>query len=329
MMTEKELSRRNFIKGTIGAGIALTGASFLEPCSGYDAKGLPTGLLGKTGVRIPRVGLGLGSRFCEIDDEDTALSLLGHALDNGLYYWDTAWIYENKKNSVISEERIGKILKLRRDEVFVSTKVSGREPAEAMRQIETSLKRLQTNRLDMLNIHNVLTLEDVDRICGKGNLLDILNQMKEEGVTRFIGFSGHSNVEAIVTLAERGNFDNVIIAMNHWRAEELQQRQELAIPAALKKEMGIMLIKAIRPMDTIPGVNPTELIRFALSLKGPSGVIIGMDSKKIVDSNIEILRNFQPMTNQEISSMKVALTSFFNHHGTPWMQKEYCDGHWG
>ncbi len=148
-------------------------------------------------------------------------------------------------------------------------------------------------------------------------------------MTRFTGVSGHSNAEAIVTLAERGNFDNVIIAMNHWRAEEQQQRQELAIPAALKKEIGIMLIKAIRPMDTIPGVNPSELIRFALSLKGPSGVIIGMDSKKIVDSNIEILRNFQPKTNQEISSMNVALTPFFNHHGTPWMQKEYCDGHWG
>lgn len=328
-MNEREFSRRNFIKGTVGAGIVLTGAGLFESCLGYNAKGLPTVILGRTGVRIPRVGLGLGSRFCEIDNEDTALSLLEHALDNGLYYWDTAWIYENKKNNAISEERIGKILKSRRNEVFISTKVSSREPKEAMQQIETSLKRLQTDRLDMLNIHNVLTLEDVDRICEKGNLLDILNRMKEEGITRFIGFSGHSNVKAIMTLAERGNFDNVVIAMNHWRAEEHQQRQELAIPAALKKDMGIMLIKAIRPMDTIPGVNPTELVRFALSLKGPSGVIIGMDSKKIVDMNLEILRNFQPMTQQEMSSMTAALTPFFNHQGIQWMHKDYCDGHWG
>ncbi len=328
-MTEKELSRRNFIKGTIGAGMALTGAGFLESCSGYDAKGLPTVILGKTGVRIPRVGLGLGSRFCEIDDEDTALALLGYALDNGLYYWDTAWIYENKKNSVISEERIGKVLKVRRNEVFISTKVSSREPTEAMQQIETSLRRLQTDRLDMLNIHNVLSLEDVDRICEKGNLLDIVNRIKDEGVTRFIGFSGHSNVEAIMTLAKRGNFDNVIIAMNHWRAEEQQKREELAIPVALKKGVGIMLIKAIRPMDTIPGINATELVRYALSLKGISGVIIGMDSKKIVDANLEILRNFQPMTSQEMTSTTTALAPFFKHEAVQWMKKDYCDGHWG
>ena len=158
----------------------------------YKAHGLPTSILGKTGVQIPRIGLGLGSRFCTIDDENTSTEMLLYALDNGLYYWDTAHIYNNKKNGVISEERIGIAMKGRRDEIFLSTKVTSRDPNQAMKEIEDSLRRLQTDKLDLLNIHSIESLEDIEQMSQKGNLFDILFRLKEEGVCRFIGYSGHA-----------------------------------------------------------------------------------------------------------------------------------------
>ena len=328
-MKDKELNRRTFIKGTIGAGIALTAGPLLFACDDpYNAKGLPTAILGKTGVRIPRIAVGLGSRFCEIDSEDEALSLLNYALENGLYYWDTAHIYENKKNGAISEVRIGKILKERRKEVFLSTKVSLRTPDEALAQIEDSLKRLQTDHLDMLKIHSIASMEEVDQLNQKGQLVEILHKLKEQKITRFIGFSGHGNAEAMKTMAERGNFDSMLIAMNYWRGDEEQKREELVIPAALERGMGVMLMKSVRPKETIANVNPTELIRFALSLNGPSGLLLGMETIDVVKSNIELLRNFKPMNAEEKSGMAQSLSPFFRHENLEWMNPTYQDGNW-
>lgn len=328
-MKENELSRRKFIKGTIGAGIALTASPLLFACDDpYNAKGLPTAILGKTGVRIPRIAMGLGSRFCEIDDENESTALLNYALDNGLYYWDTAHIYENTKNGAISEVRVGKVVKERRKEIFLSTKVTLRQPDEAMRQIEDSLKRLQTDHLDMLKIHSIASMEEVDQLNQKGQLVEILHKLKEQKVTRFIGFSGHGNAEAMKTMAERGNFDSMLIAMNHWRSNEAQQRQELAIPAALERGMGVMLMKSVRPKETIANVNPLELIRFALSLNGPSGLVLGMETIKVVKSNLELLRNFKPMNAEEKSAMAQSLSPFFRHENLEWMSPTYQDGNW-
>lgn len=325
----KDFSRRDFIKGTIGAGLALGGGGLLAGCNGYDPNGLPTVVLGKTGVRIPRIAIGLGSRFCNIRDAGEAFSMLEYALDNGLYYWDTAFIYENRKNGVNSEERIGQVAKNRRDEIFLSTKVTSRDPDEAMKQIELSLKRLQTDRLDMLKIHDIHSMEDVAKISEKGNLIEIVSKLKEQKVTRFIGFSGHADADAMKAVAERGDFDAMLIALNHWDFENNpQKRQELAIPVALDKELGVMLMKAVRPRENNPAFKAGDLIRFALSLEGPAGVTLGMDSLEVVKSNLEILRNFHPMNSQEIKVMSASLKPFFNHKNIPWMKTGYCDGKW-
>jgi hypothetical protein len=111
----------------------------------YDAKGLPTAILGKTGVAVPRIGIGLGSRYCAVASEDKALEILQAALDNGFYYWDTAYNYTNK--SIVSEERLGRVLESRRKEVFLATKFEERTYDGVMRQLEGSLKRLRTDHL--------------------------------------------------------------------------------------------------------------------------------------------------------------------------------------
>jgi uncharacterized protein len=339
MKTKKGLSRRRFIERTLGAtGLAIVGTEFLASGSlfktaghtgSYNAKGLPTAILGKTGVRIPRIAVGLGSRFCNIQSAEEAYNLLTFALDNGLYYWDTAWVYENTKLGIKSEERVGQIVRTRREEIFLSTKVTSREPDEAMRQIETSLKRLQTDHLDILKIHDVQSLNDVARLSEKGNLIDILVKMKEQKVTQFIGFSGHTDAAALKLMAEKGIFDDMLIAMNHWQMENnRQQRQELAIPAAKALGMGITLMKIVRPRETIKTLRANDLIQYALSLQGPDAIVLGMDSLDIVKSNLQILRNFKPMDEVKMNELALNLAPFYNHENLPWMKSGYCDGNW-
>lgn len=329
-------SRRKFIRGTVGAGLLLAGTGLIPSCSvfrmsesktAYDAKGLPTTVLGKTGVRVPRIGLGLGSRFCTIESADEAHRLLHYALDNGLYFWDTAWAYENKALGIVSEERLGPVVNARRNEIFLSTKVTSRDPAEAMRQIESSLKRLQTDHFDILKIHDVQSAEDVAKLSEKGNLIDILLKMKEQKITRFIGFSGHANAEALKSMVEKGIFDDMLMAMNHWGGN-VQKRQELVIPAAREKGMGVMLMKVIRPRETVKELDPRELIRFALSLKGPDGIVVGTDSLEVLKTNLEILRNFKPLGENRMKELAQQLTPFYNHENLPWMSPGYYDGNW-
>lgn len=335
-MKRSDLSRRKFIRDTVGTGLIVAGSGLLPSWAlagtrssktKYDAKGLPTAALGKTGVRIPRIACGLGSRFCSIEKTDDAIRLLNYALDNGLYYWDTAWEYENTKLGITSEERIGEVVKTRRNEVFLSTKVKSRDPDEAMRQIETSLKRLKTDHLDMLKIHDVQTPSDVEAISAKGGLIDILPRMKEQGVTRFIGFSGHTEAAALKLMAEKGIFDSMLMAMNHYNGNK-EQRQQVVIPAAKAQGMGVMLMKVVRPRETVRELDPKDLIRYALSLNGPDGIVLGMDSLDVVNSNLEILRNFKPMDENRMKEIALQLTPFYNHQNLPWMKQGYHDGRW-
>jgi len=265
--------------------------------------------------------------------------MLHYALDHGLYYFDTAWAYDNtiglppgKKKSprhIISEERMGPVVKARRKEIFLSTKVTSRDPDEAMRQIETSLNRLQTDHLDQLMIHDVTTMDDVERLSEKGNLIDILHRLRDEGLTRFIGFSGHTDAAAMTAMVDRGDFNTMLIAMNHWNAtNNPQKRQEMAIPRAKEKGMAVILMKVIRPRETVAGLDPGDLIKYALSLKGPDVIVVGLDSIEVIDSNLEILRNFEQMDEVRMKEMAMRLSPFYNNNELPWMQPGYHDGLW-
>jgi uncharacterized protein len=325
-MSDK-LSRRKFIKGTIGAGIALSSTGLFFACGRYDSKGIPTTVLGKTGVKIPRIALGLGSRFCENEDPEVTDRILSYALDNGMYYWDTANSYVNNSKGVVSEERIGRIMKDRRKEAFISTKIASRDPDEAMRQIETSLKRMHTDYVDILKIHSITTMEDVEKVSEKGNLIDIVNRLKEEGVARFIGFSGHTDSDAMKAMAERNNFDTMLIALNHY-GNVKYQREEVSVPYAHEKGMGVITMKLLRPREKDQSITPKDLIRYGLSLKGASAAVVGIDNLEVLNENIALLKNFDPMSPDEMKSMTAKLNPIFNHGNMPWMKPEYIDGNW-
>jgi len=327
-MGQKNISRRKFIKITSAttAGMALE-TNLLNAFSSdrLDPKGLPTRTLGNTGVKIPLIAVGTGSRYCAMKDEDEALDLLSYALDNGLYYWDTAYIYAY--GSVISEERLGKIIKDRRKEIFISTKCSTRDPEEAKKSIEESLTRLQTDHVDILKVHSIEDLDDLKEITKKGGLYDILLSMKEQGVTRFIGFSGHNSDQAMAKAALDYNFDTMLVALNHYSGDG-DKFEELAVSAATKKNMGVMVMKVIRPRETVVGLSAHDLIKYALSLKNVNGAVIGMDSMKVLKESIDLLRTFKPLTEERMNELRMSLAPFYKNRNLDWMQTDYHDGLW-
>ena len=329
-MNKKHITRRDFIKVTSAttAALALGGevlAGVEKNKNPYDAKGLPTRQFGKTGVTIPMLAIGTGSRFCSMDNEDDALEMLTYALDHGFYYWDTAnqYVY----NGVSSEERLGKILKTRRKEVFVSTKIEDREPDDVKRAIEVSLKRLQTDHVDELKVHSVKDMDDLKVIAQKGGIYDILREMKEQGVTRFIGFSGHNSSEAMARAATDLEFDTMLIALNHWSKKGDRFEQD-AVPAAAAKNMGVMVMKVVRPREKVKTVAVPDLINYALSLEKASGAVVGMDGMTVLKQNIELVRNFKPLSPQRMEELRMSLAPFNNSKELEWMQPGYRDGAW-
>jgi len=326
-MKNRSMDRRDFLK-RCAASVASIGALsyqklFSGKKNGFDAKGLPTRILGKTGVSIPLVVIGGGSRFCAVQEPEKSVEILNYGLDHGFYYWDTGHDYVF--GNVVSEERYGLVLKDRRKEVFLATKIQKRSYEEAMRDLEESLRRLQTDRLDLLQVHNVQSLEDVDKICARDGILKALLKAKDEKITRFIGYSGHRSAEAMIALADRFDFDTMLIALNHY-SERIGDFEKQAIPAAAGKKMGVLVIKVIRPREKVESLSPEELVRYALSLPYVNAAVIGTDSLEVLKKNIEIVKNFKPMNQEEMQKIRVDLQPFFEGEEIPWMRPDYSDG---
>ncbi len=322
-MKKHKLTRRTFIKatGAVSAGIILSPVTACST-SPFDSKELPATRLGKTGVRIPLMVLGLGSRFMAVS-EDKGLEILETALDKGLYYWDTAAIYKNDEQ--YSEERVGKILGPIRDRVFLSTKVSERNADDAKRTIETSLKRLNTDYINLYQIHSVLNEEEVRKFGDKDGVFPVLKKYQEEGVIRHIGFTGHTSASAMKLAAEMYDFDTMLIAMNHQQKGK-QPFEEQPVPYAAGKGMGVLAMKVIRPRETVNELTPTDLVKYALSLKGVTAAVIGTDSVDVLTQNINTIKNFEPLSDERMKELHVALDPFYKSTKLPWMQPGYYDG---
>ena len=321
-MKDKNLSRRNFIKttGAVTAGVIIA-PTFAYASSAFDPKGLPTTLLGKTGVRIPLMVMGLGSRFMAVSEEK-GLEILEAALNNGFYYWDTAANYKN--DAQFSEERIGKILPSIRDKIFLSSKVGDRKADDAKRTVETSLKRLNTDYIDLYQIHSVTTEDEVKQFGAADGVLPVLQKYKEQGVIRHIGFTGHTSATAMKLAAEMYDFDTMLIAMNHQQKGE--KFEENPVQFAASKGMGVLAMKAIRPRETVTSLNPDDLIRYALSLKGVTAAVVGIDKKELITENAQIVKNFKPFDEEKMKSLRAELQPFYKSKTLPWMQPGYFDG---
>jgi predicted aldo/keto reductase-like oxidoreductase len=312
-MKDKNLSRRDFIKTTSAA----TAGAILIPTVSYSS----STILGKTGVRIPLMVIGLGSRFMAVDEEK-GLEILKVALENGFYYWDTAADYKN--NTQYSEERIGKILPSVRSKVFLSSKVGERKADDAKRTVETSLKRLNTDYIDLYQIHSITTEDEVKQFGAADGVLPVLQKYKEQGVIRHIGFTGHTSASAMKLAAEMYDFDTMLIALNHQQKGE--KFEENPVLFAAGKGMGVLAMKTIRPRETVTSLNPDDLIRYGLSLKGVTAVTVGIDKKELLVENAGILKTFKPFDDEKMKSLRAELEPFYKSKKLPWMQPGYFDG---
>jgi uncharacterized protein len=318
-MNNDKITRREFIeKTTLTVASATVLPSVLETEAEAKAE-LPERVLGRTGVKVPIIAFGCGSRFLMYDNEDEALRALNHVIDSGVTYLDTAMDY----GKGLSETRVGMVMKTRRKEVWLATKVtpSARTRDEALREVEKSLKRLQTDRVDLLHLHSLTTDEDLQKIEAKDGAIKALYELREQKVARFIGMTSHTDGTVMARAIERNDLDCVQMAMNPARA---LQFEELALPAARKKNLGVILMK-VTAQEKLLGAGAGRaaiepLIRYALSLP-VSTAVIGMPKLQFVDQNIAIAKSFKPMNagemdqlRSQVSSQRVSLENFFVRH---------------
>ena len=205
-------SRRDFLKST--AALMALGAADGALGASPSQSALPKRRLGKTGEMVSCIGFGSGTRFCSIQDEDAAQALLERAFALGINYFDTAGSYTRRPLERLSEKRLGEFSKRRRKEIFIATKIDPRDRDGALRSVETSLKFLQTDYLDLIQIHSLSDLNDLDRIGSPHGVLAAIQQLKQQRVVRFIGITGHNDGLAMTEALRRHDFDTVLMALN-------------------------------------------------------------------------------------------------------------------
>ena len=299
-------SRREFLKTTTAA--VVFGAA--EKALGATATSLPRRRLGKTGEMVSCIGFGSGTRFCSIENEDAAQALLERAFASGINYFDTAGSYTRRPIERLSEKRLGEFIKPRRKEIFLATKIDPRERDGALRSVETSLKFLLSEYVDLIQIHSLSNLDDLDRIGSPSGVLAAVKQLKEQKVARFIGITGHNDGAATAEALRRYDFDTVLMALNAAQsANPIAQRkmepipafEQSALPVALKKNMGILSMKVMGQgmlVGTGAGrASPAELLQFNLS-QPVASVIIGCEQMAPLEQNVQAAMNFTPISDR-------------------------------
>jgi aryl-alcohol dehydrogenase-like predicted oxidoreductase len=316
-------SRREFMRHTSFAAIG-------APSVLADAKtGMPTRVLGRTGAHVSILAFGCGSRFLQYPNEEAAVAALNMALDRGITYVDTAYGYGDG----LSEDRVGKVMKTRRKEVWLATKVLKRNGDEAMQIIEGSLKRLQTDHLDLIHIHSLTTADDLKQIEAPDGVLKRLYQLRDQKVTRAIGITSHTDPVVLKTALERHDFNCTQMALNAARAGMTrpdggfgmtlleQSFESTALPVAKRKNLGVIAMKIFAQGALSDKTSAENLIRYALTLP-VSAAVIGMPNLNFVEQNIAIAKNFQTLGNGEMrdlsdrlsSTHKARLDRFFHDH---------------
>jgi predicted aldo/keto reductase-like oxidoreductase len=299
------ISRRKFIESAAIATLAANAATSPTP--------MPMRTLGKTGALVSILAFGSGSRFLAYKQEDEALAALNHALDQGINYIDTAASYGDG----LSEQRVGKVLKARgRKGLWLTTKVEPRNSDEAMRIIERSLKNLQVDYVDLLHIHGLTTRDDLAAIEGYAGVLTRLYQLRAEKVARHIGITCHSDPAVLRTALQRHDFDCTQMALNAAHIgmdasvkynDPKTSFESLALPVALKKNMGITAMK-IFAQDKLTNKAATEkLIRYSMSLP-VAAAVIGMPKTELIDQNVAVAKNFQPLPKREMDDLSTELS---------------------
>ena len=319
---EMEMERREFLETTVAASVPIAAGGILASLSSLgtaakkqvDDQPAESGEtvvgemiyrpLGRTGERVSILGLG-GHHIGRQKDPQESVRLIRAAIDRGITFMDNCWDY----NDGDSEVRMGNALRDGyREKVFLMTKIDGRTEKAAARQIEESLKRLQTDHIDLLQHHEVIRLEDPDRIFAKQGAMQAVVAAQKAGKVRFIGFTGHKDPLVhlrMLEIAEKHDFhfDAVQMPLNVMDAH-FRSFQHVVLPLLLKRRIGVLGMKSMADGMILKSnvVTPVECLRYSISLP-VSTQITGIDSMDVLRQDLELVRNFKPLTREQTTAL--------------------------
>jgi predicted aldo/keto reductase-like oxidoreductase len=299
--SSNELTRREFVKLTVATGLAVgAGANLWADETKND---IPYRALGRTGEKVSAIGL--GGYHIGNPSEAEGIRIIRSAIDRGISFMDNCWDYHGGA----SETRMGKALRDGyRDKVFLMSKIDGQTKKLAAQQIDESLKRMQTDHVDLMQFHEVIRDKDADRIFGEGGSVEAMLEAKKAGKVRFIGFTGHKDPDIHlkclrVAKEHQFRFDAVQMPLNvmdaHFRSFEKK-----VLPVLVKEQIGVLGMKPLGSGAIVRGnlAKAIECLHYAMNLP-TSTVITGCDSMKILDQAIEAARTFKPLTAEQVASL--------------------------
>jgi len=327
MKTNRNDTRREFLRKLI-AGTSLMGiAPYLNPLTAISETtkkgGLPKRPLGKTGYDVGIYSLGAQATVEQFGRKDEAIAIVNRAIDLGINYIDTAAAYgqdntgeKRIKRMGTSEQHVGEVMKTRRKEVFLASKTHDRTYDGSMKLLEKSLKNLQTDHLDLWQIHNVKSKdrEDISEILKDDGAVKALEKARSEGMVKFVGVTGHMDTAPLKFIIERYPFDNLLVALNAADKHHNSFIDKL-LPIAVEKEMGIVGMK-IPARDRIFSkggiITMKEAMDYTLSLP-ISTIIIGIDNITELEENIKIAKEFEPLSVDEMLAIEDKVKPHYEH----------------
>jgi aryl-alcohol dehydrogenase-like predicted oxidoreductase len=330
--TPSNSDRRTFFKAAgIMTAAALGSAAMPDVASGQSgappraasSDSMPTRNLGKTGYKVGIFSLGGQAALEKSHNEADAVPIIERALDLGVNYIDTSSIYGGPERW--SEQYVGKVMKHRRGDAFLATKTKERTRDGSMRMIETSLKLLQTDHVDLWQLHDIGTMTDISEIFAKGGAMEALLQARDEKIVRYLGITGHYRPESLIDAIHRYPFDAILMALNAADPHHYSFSEQL-LPLAVEKQMGIIGMKVPArgrilsswtppPMEqqkhmwegmvlapTSGTLDMRQAMYYTLSLP-VSTVIVGCDSIAQLEQNVQLAREFTPINQQQMAAL--------------------------
>ena len=271
---------------------------------------------GKTGEKFSILSVGaqrvVDSQGCS---EEEAIRIMNYALDNGIRYFDTAWVYSAGQ----SEERVGKVARHRRKEMWIATKVMARDREGARKQLEDSLRRLQTDYVDEWRMHDIFSLDELDKITAPGGAVEAAVQARDEGLVRYISISGHSNPQAQIEALERFPFDTVLCATSVLDHCILSFVEEF-LPVANARGVAVAGMK-ILGLGRLADIYDRAL-RYAFGLPICTAVV-GMESLEQLKKNLAVAESYQPLTDGERLELLREVLPKVTPQNVPWKTDDW------
>jgi aryl-alcohol dehydrogenase-like predicted oxidoreductase len=248
----------------------------------------PERTFGATGVRVPLIGYGTAPLGKEHISREHAVRCLEHAIDRGITYIDTSPDYG-------SEPHVGAVMRRRRREVFLATKINRRSHEGVLDELKRSLEKLQTDHVDLIQVHAVNAWADLEQALAPDGAVAALEQARAEGLVRFIGITGHARPELLAHALRQYPFDSVLVALG--MADHLVSSPDtFLLPLAQERNTAVIAMKVLGHGE----FSSIELaLRYSLALPGVSLAIVGMDSVNQIDQNVAIAQAFKPLTEEE------------------------------